>query len=274
MKQIVFATLLALAISGRAYGQCTDADKKKLEEFDRTWGDASVRGDRSYLENVLADDFMNVSPTGTQTKGQTIDAQVKQAEQVRTSSEKPPAVVHDHYVISCTPKTATITHRNIVTTMADGKEHMQYSRSIHFLEKRGNDWKVVSSTGHPIEDGAMLLYLEQDWNEADIAHDAGWYEHNYASDATDVSSRTGGIMGKTESVQDMKNSKRTFESAELSETRVRVEGNTGIVTGINHVKGRDEKGTAFDRWVRFTDTFVKRDGRWFVWATQGTEVKK
>ena len=53
-----------------------------------------------------------------------------------------------------------------------------------------------------------------------------------------------------------------------------MEGNTGIVTGVNHVKGRDEKGAAFDRWVRFTDTFVKRDGRWLVWATQGTEVKK
>jgi hypothetical protein len=43
---------------------------------------------------------------------------------------------------------------------------------------------------------------------------------------------------------------------------------------VNHVKGKDDKGVAFDRWIRFTDTFVKRDGRWLVWATQGTEVKK
>jgi hypothetical protein len=32
------------------------------------------------------------------------------------------------------------------------------------------------------------------------------------------------------------------------------------------------KGAAFDRKVRFTDTFVKRDGRWLVWATQGTAI--
>lgn len=274
MKQIVFATLLVLAASAGAYGQCSDADKKKLEEFDRAWGDAAVRGDRAYLENVLADDFMNFSPAGTQTKAQTIDTQVKQAEQARTSTEKQPTLTHDHYVISCTPKTATITHRNTITTMADGKERMQYSRSVHFLEKRGNDWKVVSSTAHQLDDGAMLLYMEQEWNDADIAKNAGWYERNYSDDATDVSSRTGALTGKTENVQDMKTSKRTFEWAELSETRVRMDGNTGIVTGVNHVKGRDDKGVAFDRWVRFTDTFVKRDGRWLVWATQGTEVKK
>jgi hypothetical protein len=30
---------------------------------------------------------------------------------------------------------------------------------------------------------------------------------------------------------------------------------------------------AFDRNVRFTDTFVKRDGRWMVWASQGTDTR-
>ena len=53
-----------------------------------------------------------------------------------------------------------------------------------------------------------------------------------------------------------------------------MEGSAGVVTGVNHVKGRNDKGVTFDRWVSFTDTFVKREGRWLVWATQGTEVKK
>lgn len=274
MKQIFFATLLVVAISAASYAQCNDADRKKLEAFDKAWGDAAVRGDRAFLENVLADDFMNISPTGTQTKAQTIDMQMKQAEEAKTSTEKQPTVTHDSYVISCTPKTATITHRNIVTSMADGKANTQYSRSIHFLEKRGNDWKAVSSMGHALNDNTALLYMEQEWNDADLARNAGWYEKNFADDATNISARTGALSSKTQDIQDMKTSKRTMESAELSETRVRVEGNTGIVTGVNHVKGHDDKGAAFDRWVRFTDTYVKRDGRWLVWATQGTDIKK
>ena len=274
MKQIVFVALLVLAASTGMYGQCSDADKKKLEEFDRAWGDAAVRGDRSFLENTLADDYMSVSVLGTQTKTQTIDNQVKQAEQARTSTQKQPVTVPDHYVITCTGKSATITHRNTTTSVVDGKEHTQYSRSIHFLEKRGNDWKVVSSTGHQLEDAPMLLYMEEDWNDADVTRSAAWYENNYADDATSISSRAGALTSKAEDVQDMKTTKRVIESAELSETRVRLEGNVGIVTGVNHVKGHDDKGVAFDRWIRFTDTFVKRDGRWLVWATQGTEIKK
>jgi ketosteroid isomerase-like protein len=54
---------------------------------------------------------------------------------------------------------------------------------------------------------------------------------------------------------------------------VRMEGNTAVVVGVNHVKGRDDKGVAFDRNFRFTDIFVKRDGRWQVLATQGTVVQ-
>jgi ketosteroid isomerase-like protein len=45
-----------------------------------------------------------------------------------------------------------------------------------------------------------------------------------------------------------------------------------IVTGINEVKGKDEQGQAFSRRTRFTDTYIKRDGRWQVWATQGTLI--
>jgi len=59
---------------------------------------------------------------------------------------------------------------------------------------------------------------------------------------------------------------------DLSDMNARVEGNTAVVTGINHVKGRDDKGVAFDRRVRFTDVFLKKDGRWQVIATQGTLI--
>jgi ketosteroid isomerase-like protein len=54
---------------------------------------------------------------------------------------------------------------------------------------------------------------------------------------------------------------------------VRVEGNTGIVTGVYRLTGRDEKGQPMDRRIRYTDVYVKRDGRWLVVASQGTLIK-
>ncbi len=45
MKRVLAVSLLIIAAATIAFGQCSDADKKKLEDFDRAWGEASVRGD-------------------------------------------------------------------------------------------------------------------------------------------------------------------------------------------------------------------------------------
>ena len=275
MKHMFVAVLLLSAVAMTAYGQCSDADKKKLEEFDRAWGEASTSGDRAVMANFLADDFVSVTLSGTQSKSQVIDNAVKAAEKIKNNPDAP-KVAHDFYVISCTGNSATITHRNIITekVKGKGKEEVSYSRSVHFLEKRGGSWKVVSTTGSPLDDNAILVYKEQEWNNAEIGQDASWFEKNYADDVTEISSRNGAITGKKEAIENFKTSKRMMEWAELSNLNVRVDGNFAVVTGVNHVKGHDDKGAAFDLSVSFTDTYIKRDGRWLIWATQGTEVKK
>jgi ketosteroid isomerase-like protein len=46
-----------------------------------------------------------------------------------------------------------------------------------------------------------------------------------------------------------------------------------VVTGLTQNKGKDEKGVAFDRKIRFTDVWVKRDGKWQVLSSHGSDVK-
>jgi ketosteroid isomerase-like protein len=271
MRAVLTAVAIVSCVSGPAFAQCPEADQKKLEQFDRAWGDAGDRGDRAQLQGIYADDFAGLSvSTGFTGKTQTIDTAVRDSERARTSARPAPKVVHDYYMIGCTPATATITHRNVITTMVDGKEKTAYSRSVHFLEKRAGRWQVVSTAGNPLGDAAVLLYMEREWNDADLTRDYAWHERNYSDDFSGISSRTGALSTKSEDIASSK--KATLTSANLSELDVRVEGNTAVVTGINHVTGTDDKGAAFDRTVRFTDTFVKRDGRWLVWATQGTAI--
>jgi ketosteroid isomerase-like protein len=270
MRVVLSAVAIVSFVSGPAFAQCPEADQKKLEQFDRAWGEASDRGDRDQLQGMLAEDFAGLSATGSTSKTQIIDTAVRVSEKARASAKPAPKVVHDYYVIGCTPATATITHRNIVKSMVDGKEKTAYTRSVHFLEKRGDRWQVVSNAGNPLNDAAVLLYMEREWNDADLARDFAWHERNYSDDFTGISSRTGALSDKGEDIASSKTS--TLKSADLSDLDVRVEGDTAVVTGINHVKGTDAKGAAFDRKVRFTDTFVKRDGRWLVWATQGTTI--
>jgi ketosteroid isomerase-like protein len=272
MKHFLGAAFLLLLVSPLVCGQCSDADKQKLEAFDRAWGDAGQRGDQAFLQTVYADDYMNMTPTGSFNKTRAIENAVRTAARNKTNPN-PDKIGHDYYIITCGPNTATITHRNVITSKVDGKDQTFYSRSVHFLEKRGNDWKVVSDAGSPLGDEGQLLYMEREWNDADKKHDMAWFERNYDLDAIDISSRTGAMHRKAEVLASMKDDKSAFDAMELSDMNVRIEGNTAVVTGINHVTGRDDKGVAFDRRVRFTDVFLKKDGRWQIIATQGTQVQ-
>ena len=273
MKRILATTLLILSANALAFGQCSEADKQKLMAFDKAWGEAGQRGDRAALQNLYADDYMNTSLAGTLTKAQAIENAVRDAERRRANPQAADSVSHDLYVITCTPNTATITHRNVVTAKVDGREQHFYTRSAHFLEKRGGEWKVVSDAGGPLSDEGQLLYLEMAWSEADQKGDAAWFERNLADNYSGISSRTGKLTTKTEEIADIKNRKDVFTSVAASDMQVRVEGNTGVVTGVYHMKGRDEKGQPIDRRIRYTDVYVRRDGRWLALAGQGTLIQ-
>src|SRR5687767_12219509 len=107
MKRFIAVSVLIMAAAMVAFGQCSDADKKKLEALDRTWGDAGQRGDQAFLKNVYADEYMNLSPAGTLTKTEAIDNAVKAAERNKTNPN-PDRVSHDYYVITCSANSATI----------------------------------------------------------------------------------------------------------------------------------------------------------------------
>ncbi|HEU4722747.1 MAG TPA: nuclear transport factor 2 family protein [Gemmatimonadaceae bacterium] len=263
------AALLSPIVAAPLRAQCSAADKAALEAFDKSWGDASVSGDRARIAPFLADNFTGLNIGSTIDKA-TMIANAERAAQQNKANPSPPSMP-DRYLISCTPLTATITHRN--TTIDPATKQPTYSRSVHFLEKQGNAWKAVGNAGHALSDEQQLMYMEQDWNDATLRRDAAWTERNYASFASDISGRTGGIESKAEAVASARASKITYEMLALSDLDARVEGDVAVVTGVNHVRGKDDEGKAFDRRYRFTDTFIKRDNRWQVWATQGTEIR-
>ena len=123
------------------------------------------------------------------------------------------------------------------------------------------------------DDGSALLRMEREWNEALKARDVAWFERNLAGDLTDIGSGSGALHTKAEDIEALKADKTVYESLELSDLRARVEGSAGVVTGVNHIRGRDEQGQPFDARLSFTDTYIRRGGRWQVWASQHTRVR-
>ena len=261
--------LAAMAMSVAA--QCSDADKKALEAFDRAWGAATAAGDRAALEATFADDFTGL-PTGIN-KAKSIDNAIKAAERAK-ANPNPDKLTHDHYIISCTPNSALITHRNTIWTAngTGGKPETFWTRSVHMLEKRNGKWVAVSNAGNGLDDFDTLGYLEQDWNNAIMKRDRAFFEKHFADDFTGVSSMSGEVTGKKKEIDDMMNDKG-LEWAGTSDMNINVNGNMATVTGIFHTKGKDDKGVAYDRRVRYIDTWVKRDGVWQAWTSQGTPIK-
>ena len=261
---MIFAVVIATTFS--AVAQCSDADKKALEAFDAAWSAAGQNGDKAALMSIYADDYMGFP--GMQGKAAAIDATMATFERNKANPPTSSSSA-DHYLITCSPVSATITHRN-KTVSSTGST--TYSRSVHILEKRGGKWQVVSNAGNALDDSAIIWYLEQDWNDAGPKRDKAWFEKNYAADFSGVSSTTGKLSNKAEDIADLMNDKGTLELTETTDMNIRVDGNTAIVTGIYRTKGKDDKGVAYDRRSRFTDTWIKRDGRWQAWATAGAII--
>lgn len=274
MKRLFFLSILIAAAASLAFGQCSDMDKKNLEAFDRAWGQAGEKGDQAALMTIYADDYAGLP--GMLNKSKTIENTMKAFEARKADPEAADKVTPDLYLITCTPNTATITHRNVITIMngTGGKPETVWTRSVHFLEKRGGKWQVVSNAGNGLDDYETLAYMEMDWNNAYKNRDKAWFEWNYAEDAREVDSDTGAVLGKKAFISAMLADKTTEDSVEASETDIRIDGTTAVVTSIVRTKGRDEKGQSFDRSTRYTDTFVKRDGRWMVFASQGTTIPR
>jgi ketosteroid isomerase-like protein len=76
----------------------------------------------------------------------------------------------------------------------------------------------------------------------------------------------GSVYGKTGYVSFSATSTIKVDVAEMSDVKVRVHGNTAILTGVYHENGKD-KGGSYDYRDRFTDVWMKSSGKWHLIAS-------
>lgn len=266
MKTSIIAISLGLAMAGNVHAACSSADKAALQAFDRDWAAAAEKGDAKALDAYYSNDYLGMAPGGGMDKAAAI------ADAIANAREGGDAVVTkpDFYQIHCSGDSAVISHRNVTTEGTGDQAETWYGRSVHHMVKEGGDWKVMSNTGHPLGDGGIVTYLDLEWNVAELAGDKAWFERNLAEDYMGVSSRTGALETKEALVASVGSDKVT--QADSTDVRTNIDGDRAQVTGIYHTRGTDKDGKAFDRKTRYIDTFIKRDGRWQIWSSQGTEV--
>lgn len=117
----------------------------------------------------------------------------------------------------------------------------------------------------------QLLQIERDWCAANLKKDAAALDRILAADASLIGLR-GRMQNKSEALADLKDTTSSVTACSDTNMKVRVYGDTAIVTGEGTRSGTF-KGTPFkDRRALWTDVFVKKDGRWQCVATQSTLI--
>jgi ketosteroid isomerase-like protein len=91
----------------------------------------------------------------------------------------------------------------------------------------------------------------------------------YEADDIISTDPTGRVTGKENDKKDLLSGDSKFQSMELSELNVRVYGNTAVAARATTLKGTYQEQDISGKY-RFTDTWVKRYGKWQVAASQAT----
>lgn len=157
---------------------------------------------------------------------------------------------------------------NATTNVNTGNSSANANLSANANSSNSN----IAIVDTPANEGDGLLQIEDAWNAAYVRRDEGWFQQNLADDYTEIGDSGKTINDKAGAIAAMLADKSTGITTELSDTKVRIEGNSAVVTGVNHVKLKDENGHLQDYRHRYTDTYIKRDGKWLIWANESTRM--
>jgi len=117
-----------------------------------------------------------------------------------------------------------------------------------------------------------LLKLEKAFAEAIIKNDLEGIGR-LVTDEWIIIDPDGGIVDRTRFFEVIKSGALTHDMMESEDFRVRVYGESAVVTAITSTKGKF-MGQEFSTQERATDVFVKRDGRWQCVLTHLTRFSK
>ena len=117
-----------------------------------------------------------------------------------------------------------------------------------------------------------VLKLQREWLDAYQKHDPAALERIEADDFT-LTEADGKVITKTEDVASIRNAKppQPDDAFDVEDVKVRVYGDTAILMGAVILKYRNKGQIVVERY-RYTDTYLRRHGRWQVFASQLTRL--
>lgn len=135
--------------------------------------------------------------------------------------------------------------------------------------------QMAAQSGNAEQEVKALI---REWDDAFKQRDPATLDRILADDFV-LTDASGAVLNKMEYLSSIVKAPDMSHipqpSSVSDDVAVRVFGDAAVVTGHSTVKGRPRgKGQFLSGQYRFTDVFVKRQGRWQAVATQGTSIAK
>jgi hypothetical protein len=136
--------------------------------------------------------------------------------------------------------------------------------------------QTIQSEAHSergVTEGTLVrevMEVKRQYDVAQLGNDGKWFDRMLAADYVFIGS-DGSVTSKSDVVKDMQSRDLVWESVAVKDMRVRVYGDTAVVTGRFFGKGR-YKGSILDERQRFTSVWIKRSGRWQGISEHGSKL--
>jgi ketosteroid isomerase-like protein len=130
-----------------------------------------------------------------------------------------------------------------------------------------------ANSGAPqADDASKVVAMENLWNQMQLSHDAPAMEKMLDEDFV-LTDYDGSLLGKSQFLESIKDPsiKLTLEMSEGM--KLHQHGITVVITGATREKGT-QNGKPFAHNGRFTDTWIKKDGRWLCVASHLGVISK
>jgi ketosteroid isomerase-like protein len=116
---------------------------------------------------------------------------------------------------------------------------------------------IVAADSRTIE---KIEQLDIDYQSAVARNDAATMNRILADDFI-LTTGTGKVFAKADLLEEARSQRITYERQDDSERKVRVWGDTAVVTALLWAKGKED-GKPFEYRVWFSDTYAQINGSW------------
>jgi ketosteroid isomerase-like protein len=120
-----------------------------------------------------------------------------------------------------------------------------------------------------VEEITRLTTVE--WPQASMRGDVQWFDRHYADELLITNGQTGELTTKTEALSSFGAPQQAGGTSKIEDLRINVYGNVAVTAFGIDVSGNDNN-RPYHRFVRNTEVWVFRDGRWQLVSLHSTPL--